>query len=86
MKTIQAIFCSVLLLAIACSDVQANDYSSYRLGSGDVIAIQVFGEEDLSMEVRLNRNPTITYPFIGQVPVLGRTINEVEISLSTTST
>ncbi len=48
--------------------------SDYALGSGDKIRITVFGEEDLSMEVTLSDAGTISYPFLGEIDVLGRTI------------
>lgn len=48
--------------------------SDYPLGSGDKIRITVFGEEDLSMEVTLSDAGTISYPFLGEIDVLGRTI------------
>lgn len=48
--------------------------SDYPLGVGDKIRITVFGEEDLSMEVQLSDAGTISYPFLGEITVLGRTI------------
>lgn len=53
--------------------------SSYRLASGDVISIQVFGEEDLSREkIRLSDAGTISYPVLGEIRVLGLTVGELE--------
>lgn len=59
----------------------ADSVTSYRLGSGDQISIQVFGEEDLTMEVRLSDQRTISYPFLGHVEVQNRTTSEVEESI-----
>ena len=40
-----------------------NTASNYRLGSGDVISIQVLGEDDLKREkIRLSDAATISYP------------------------
>jgi polysaccharide export outer membrane protein len=69
------------LFATLSVGLQAED-NLYRLGSGDLVAIQVFGEEDLSMEVRIGENPTITYPFIGQLGVNGKTIQDVEAEIT----
>jgi polysaccharide export outer membrane protein len=51
--------------------------SSYSLGSGDLISIVVFDEEELSMKVRVAKTP-MSYPFLGQVPLDGRNLAEVE--------
>ena len=51
--------------------------SSYNLGSGDLISIVVFDEEELTMEVRVAKTP-MSYPFLGQVPLDGRNLAEVE--------
>ena len=52
--------------------------SQYQLGSGDRIQISVFGQDDLSMEVRLPDVGTINYPFLGEIKLVGMTAAEVE--------
>lgn len=53
--------------------------SSYKLGSGDVISIRVFGEEDFTREkVRLNDAGTVPFPVLGEIAVLDRTLGEIE--------
>lgn len=52
--------------------------SGYRLGSGDVVRIDVFGESDLSVEVRLSDGGTISYPFLGELRVGGLSVVELE--------
>ncbi len=66
-------------LIFFCSGVSAesNSLSDYRLGSGDLLSIQVFGEENLSMEVRLSDAGTIAYPFLGEIRVLNMTIGNL---------
>ena len=56
--------------------------STYRLGSGDLISIVVFDEEELTMEVRVAKTP-MSYPFLGQVPLDGRNLAEVEHQITT---
>lgn len=59
--------------------VLAEGNSTYKLASGDVIRIRVFGEADLSLdEVRLNDAGTFSYPFIGDVRAKGKTAAEIE--------
>ena len=57
----------------------ANVVSNYRLASGDVITIKVFGEDDLSREkVKLTDAGTVFYPVLGELQVLGKTVGELE--------
>lgn len=54
-------------------------YSSYRLAAGDVITIRVFGEDDFTKEkIRLNDAGSVSFPAIGEIQVLGRTIGDLE--------
>src|ERR1700728_5192936 len=67
----------LLWLAAATAPAQATD-SDYRLAPGDRITIKVFGEEDLSMDVRLNDTGRLNYPFLGELIVQGLTVAELE--------
>lgn len=52
--------------------------SEYTLGAGDVIKITVFGQSDLTLEARLSNTGVVKYPFLGELPLIGKTTNEVE--------
>jgi protein involved in polysaccharide export with SLBB domain len=54
-------------------NVNAEGLSDYRMSVGDLIKIQVYGEDELSTEVRLSDAGTISYPFFGELQVLGLT-------------
>ncbi len=56
--------------------------TEYHLGSGDVISIRVFGEEDLTMEIKLSNRATISYPFLGDIAVLDNTISQLETTIT----
>ncbi|MBF7730518.1 polysaccharide biosynthesis/export family protein [Pseudomonas sp. N040] len=74
-------FLSLMLgmLLFASGFVQADGNSSYKLASGDVISIRVFGEPDLSVEeLRLTDAGSFSYPFIGEVQAKGKTAVEIE--------
>ena len=63
--------------------VQASEaegaISNYRLGSGDVITIQVLGEDDLKRDrIRLSDAATISYPILGEIRLYGKTVGELE--------
>lgn len=66
---------AVVILLVA-GPAQAED--SYKLGPGDRIVIDVFGEEDLSMDVMLDNTGIINYPFLGELKVAGLTVSELE--------
>lgn len=62
---------------------QTEQGSNYKLASGDIIRISVFGEPDLSFqEIRLNDAGTFSYPFLGDVHARGRTAGQIERHLS----
>jgi polysaccharide export outer membrane protein len=74
---------SLALLLPNSSTVLAESNSTYKLASGDVIRIRVFGEQDLSFEeVSLNDAGIFSYPFIGDVRALGKTAAEIERMLT----
>jgi len=66
-------------VAPAFGQAETDTLSRYQLGSGDVITIVVFGEEDLKREkIRLTDAGTISYPVLGELKVLRRTVGELE--------
>jgi polysaccharide export outer membrane protein len=68
------------VLAAPFARAQSPDaVSNYRLGAGDVISIQVLGEDDLKRErIRLSDAATISYPILGEIPLMGKTVGELE--------
>ena len=74
---LRSILFFLLSLAAAAAFAKPTD-SDYRLGPGDRIIIKVFGEEDLSMDFRLNDTGRLNYPFLGEIIVEGRTVAELE--------
>lgn len=56
--------------------------TDYRIGAQDLLAITVFGVEELNKEVRVNSNGQISLPLIGGVLAGGRTIPELEADLA----
>ena len=76
---------AVLLAATGAAVAQGSSLSqdlslsNYRLGSGDIISIQVLGEEELKREkIRLSDAATISYPILGEIRLLGKTLAELE--------
>jgi polysaccharide biosynthesis/export protein VpsN len=54
------------------------DEHSYPLGTGDLIRIQVHGEDDLTLETRITSTGIIRYPFIGDIQAKGRTAAQLQ--------
>lgn len=56
---------------------------AYTLGTGDVVSIQVFGEPELSLQLRIDDSGNIAYPLLGELPIAGQTLNGLEQILIT---
>ena len=70
---------ALTLAAVSAASAQSDSISNYRLGSGDVISIQVLGEEDLKRDrIRLSDAATISYPILGEIKLFGKTVAELE--------
>lgn len=51
----------------------------YRLGVGEVISISTFDEPELAIkQARVSRTGVLSFPFIGKVNVLDRTVKDIE--------
>lgn len=78
----QWVICFLVALSYAAaSQAQSSnsELSSYKLGVGDVISVQVIGEEDLKRErVRLSDAGTLSFPYLGEMRVRGLTVGELE--------
>jgi polysaccharide biosynthesis/export protein VpsN len=60
------------------ASAQGSELSSYKLGAGDMISIQVLGEEDLKREkLRLSDAGTFSFPILGEIRVRGMTVGEL---------
>lgn len=57
------------------------DLTAYRLGTGDKVRIDVFGEPDLSLEAVVDGTGHISYPLLGSVPAQKKTAPELEALL-----
>jgi polysaccharide export outer membrane protein len=58
--------------------VQGAGDGVYRIGAEDRIKVNIFGVEDLSGEYRVNGAGRVLLPLVGEVPVAGLTLAEVE--------
>jgi polysaccharide biosynthesis/export protein VpsN len=54
------------------------DLSAYRLGIGDRVRIDVFGEGDLSLDASVDPTGHISYPLLGSINVLRKTAHQLQ--------
>ncbi|WP_158141235.1 SLBB domain-containing protein [Vibrio furnissii] len=57
--------------------------SDYTVGAGDEVVIQLFGKENQTYRLRVNRAGVINFPELGPVQVAGMKFSEVRQSLTT---
>jgi polysaccharide export outer membrane protein len=69
--------CALLLAAPAWS---AD--SDYRMGTGDVLRITVYGQPDLTTEARVGESGNISFPLIGDVKMAGVTPAQGETDIA----
>lgn len=53
----------------------------YRIGPNDVVRIQVYGEDDLTVERKVGGDGRIDYPLLGLISVTGQTTEELQAGL-----
>ena len=83
----------VLLMVSACMaawlwcgppvPVVAALEAEYRIGPNDIIRVQVFGEDDLTVERKVGGDGQINFPLLGNIVVHGRTIQALQDELTT---
>lgn len=61
----------------AAAHAQSNE-SSYRLGPGDKLQINVFGHKDLSGEFEVDGSGSVSVPLVGEVKAGGTTLRQFE--------
>lgn len=68
---------ALILNTPALADTPAAT-SSYRLGPNDVVRIQVFGEDDLTVESKVAGDGTINFPLLGTIILAGKNVSEAQ--------
>lgn len=68
----------LLLMLFTMTVAHAQGESSYKLGHGDQINIQVFDEPDLTMTATIGESGFINYSYLGNIQVANKTPLELE--------
>lgn len=87
-RRFRGVLMAVLMLALGPAafaqpqalDPQGQGYD-YRLGSGDKVRIIVFGEESLTGEFLVSGGGKISFPLIGEIDALGKTIPQLQTAI-----
>jgi len=74
-------FGMIALLALVLSSV-ARAQDAYTLSPGDEVSIVVFGQADLSVDIKLDENGTLNYPLLGAVSAGGLTASQLEKTIT----
>lgn len=70
----------VLFYALFCVQSYAQD--SYELGIGDKINIAVYEEPDMSFELVVNDSGIFSYPYLGNIQLIGKSTAQLEDELT----
>jgi len=65
----------LLALGVALPGLAQDDYI---VGERDVLSIQVMGEADMTATVTVSANGTITYWYLGEIPINGLSVQQVK--------
>ena len=68
---------TVLACLVTASAARAQGLAR-KILPNDILAIRVVNEPDLTLDLRVGADGKITYPFLGELVVEGKTLSEVE--------
>lgn len=72
----------LVALALGVAGARAQEtlqtFQEYRMGSGDLVRVQVYQNPDLSLEMRITDAGTVSYPLLGVVRLSGMTVSGAE--------
>src|SRR5690606_37505010 len=74
---------ALLTLSLAAQTAAAQSRNDYTLGPGDVLRIQVFQSQDLTVEARISESGVISYPLLGVVKLAGLSPQQAENLIAT---
>jgi polysaccharide export outer membrane protein len=83
--TRRTILVSLFLISGLCfglTSAGAGEMDGYRLGSGDLLRVVVFGHQDLSGEFEVEGSGHISLPLIREVKAIGLTVRQLERTIA----
>ncbi len=86
--TLALVFCLCTLPGAALSaraprsDPAGEATENYRIGVGDLLQIEVYDEPDLTKEVRVLTDGSVSFPLLGTLRAGGLTVNELQTKIT----
>lgn len=77
-----AVMLGAFITCFSVNTASAQSERPYRIVAGDVIEVNVWGEERLQRDVRILPDGTFVYPLVGQVVAQGLLPSEVQDAIS----
>ncbi|KMT64458.1 polysaccharide biosynthesis/export family protein [Catenovulum maritimum] len=68
----------LLILVFLWSGTLNAAQNDYILGTGDAIQILVYDEPDLTFQTHIGKDGDITFPFLGEIKISGKTTRQVQ--------
>lgn len=65
----------LILLFLFSPVLFANDY---KLGPGDTIKVEVYGENDLTVQAKIDKSGFISFPFLDDMQVINLSVKQLE--------
>lgn len=72
---------SELAVVAPANAAQKEAVFDYQLAPGDVIAVEVFAEPDLSKDYTVDESGSVSFSLIGELAVIGLRTKQVEVAL-----
>ncbi len=73
----------MLLLLSTFANASSNE-QTYQLDTGDTISIQVYGEEDLSIQnILITSDGYFDYPYLGRIKAINKTPKQLKYEIET---
>ncbi len=72
----------IFVLSLVCAFGQDQGTTGYKIQINDVLRIQVYGEQQVNVEVPVDERGNISAPFVGTLAAAGKTTSELESELT----
>ena len=75
------LFLWLVLPFLPAETVWARQEASYQIGPNDVLSIFVWKEKDLTQELTVMPDGSISFPLIGEIKAQGKTVTALKTTL-----
>ena len=77
-----AVFLFAPVLSVYCGEEKGESFDqNYTIGVGDLLQIEVYDEPDLTKEVRVLTDGTLSFPLLGSLKAVHLTVGELEAEI-----